>query len=56
MVRIREFSPLSIIWLCISVAIIRKEVLHGIGGALTNNATIQILGLANMVKISSELT
>lgn len=31
-------------------------MLRGIGGALTNNATIQILGLANMVKISSELT
>lgn len=48
------FSPLSIKYLCISVAIIRKEVLYRIGGALTNNCMIQILGLTKMVNISSE--
>jgi len=52
MVRISKFCPHSIILLCISAAIIRKEALHGIGGTLRNNCVIYILGLANVVNVS----
>lgn len=54
--RIREFCPLSIISLRVSAAVIRREVLHGIGGALPNNRGISALGLADVVGVSPELT